>query len=59
MKILKNIKMKNTIFFREITYNSNNVLSLNYKIKSTYKSFINKNMLVLVHKKNCLKCCAF
>ena len=59
MKILKNIKMKNTIFFREITYNSNNVLSLNYKIKSTYKSFINKNMLVLVHKKNGLKCCAF
>ena len=51
--------MKNTIFFREITYNSNNVLSLNYKIKSTYKSFINKNMLVLVHKKNGLKCCAF
>ena len=59
MKILKNIKMKNTIFFREITYNSNNVLSLNYKIKSTYKSFINKNMLVLVHNKNGLKCCAF
>ena len=59
MKILKNIKMKNTIFFREITYNSNNVLSLNYKIKSTYKSFINKNMLALVHKKNGLKCCAF